>query len=295
MMRVNQLVIALVAAGLAVINAGAALANSPSGVLTITQSDGKTWSEDVAAAGLISFNAATGDFTLLQGSSVGQSITTDNVDAWVWKEDALGGYWDWHSAETVSGNTVALGGSTTPADPWMSSFQLRTLAGHGDPDLSYGFTAKNNTGLTQTYAFTVGETIVPTVSGANTVSAEFLAALITTDGGVSIAPTPGKTTIQQFALSSDNGATLVNAGVDLGTSFASAASTTYSVASGLLGGPAGTWNYMQITTSFTLSAGKDVASIAGSAQILPVPEADQYALLLAGLGLIGFVARRRTA
>jgi hypothetical protein len=50
---------------------------------------------------------------------------------------------------------------------------------------------------------------------------------------------------------------------------------------------------MQITTQFTLTPNKDVASISGYASINPVPEPESYAMLLAGLGLLGFVSRNR--
>lgn len=49
--------------------------------------------------------------------------------------------------------------------------------------------------------------------------------------------------------------------------------------------------------SFVLS-GNAVGTLGGSyggvLQAVPVPEADTYALILAGLGLVGFMARRRT-
>ena len=36
-------------------------------------------------------------------------------------------------------------------------------------------------------------------------------------------------------------------------------------------------------------------SYTGLVEILPVPEPESYALFLAGLGLMGFIARRRTS
>ena len=49
---------------------------------------------------------------------------------------------------------------------------------------------------------------------------------------------------------------------------------------------------MQIVSKFT-QTGKDSASLVGFASITPVPEPETFAMLLAGLGLIGFTARRR--
>jgi hypothetical protein len=45
-------------------------------------------------------------------------------------------------------------------------------------------------------------------------------------------------------------------------------------------------------TGTTLASG---GSYAGSINVTPVPEPESYALFLAGLGLMGFIARRRTA
>jgi hypothetical protein len=45
-------------------------------------------------------------------------------------------------------------------------------------------------------------------------------------------------------------------------------------------------------TGMTLASG---GSYAGSINVTPVPEPESYALFLAGLGLMGFIARRRTS
>jgi hypothetical protein len=49
---------------------------------------------------------------------------------------------------------------------------------------------------------------------------------------------------------------------------------------------------MQLTSKFTLSANSR-ASLVGYASITPVPEPENYAMLLSGLGLICFMLRRR--
>jgi hypothetical protein len=49
---------------------------------------------------------------------------------------------------------------------------------------------------------------------------------------------------------------------------------------------------MQLTSKFTLSANTR-ASLVGFASITPVPEPDSFAMILAGLGLMGFMSRRR--
>jgi MYXO-CTERM domain-containing protein len=45
--------------------------------------------------------------------------------------------------------------------------------------------------------------------------------------------------------------------------------------------------------SFSLAAGTYTISIGMSNQVTSVPEADSWAMLLAGLGLVGFAARRK--
>lgn len=45
-----------------------------------------------------------------------------------------------------------------------------TALGNIDPDMSYGFFAKNNTNTTQTYTVSYGESIAPTINGKCLVS-----------------------------------------------------------------------------------------------------------------------------
>ncbi len=49
---------------------------------------------------------------------------------------------------------------------------------------------------------------------------------------------------------------------------------------------------MQIVRAFTLTANSS-ANLVGYASITPVPEPENSAMLLAGLGLIGVIARRK--
>lgn len=277
--------------------AGQADAASPFATLTIDQYDSagnsivRSWSENMS--GLINLDAATGDIALRQGTA------GETFNSWSWQTNATtgAGYWNWHSAQTLDGTTPAIPDTTT--GPWMSVAQLNTIFGHGDPDLSYGFFAKNNTATTQTYTFTIGEAIVPPVSGATIVRADFGATLTNPTGNLTIAPVSPATKIQQFFLSSDGGTTFVNAGVDVGNALTTSASgtSTYPTTSFTTNGPAGSWNFMQIVTRFTLSPDKDVAAVSGFASIepvAPVPEPSTYAMMAAGLCMLGFMARRRS-
>lgn len=292
--------------GLAVVtaltlSAGSALAANPVSTLTIQQSDGKNWIENVTGLLVVDAN---GDFTMKQGADTtgffqnGQFVnaadTVVHPDYWQWKTDAAtgAGFWNWHTAETVDGTTPA---TTDASNPWVSVLNLKNVSGHGDPDLSYAISAVNNNTYTQTFTFAVGEEILPTVSGANIVHADIAGALTTKDGNVTISPFGANTVIQQFQLSADNGATFINAGVNVGPQASATSTTTYGTFAADASGPTGqTWNYMQISSKFTLTA-KDSASLVGYASITPVPEPETNAMLLAGLGLMGFAARRKNS
>jgi hypothetical protein len=305
MMKMNNIALAAL---LAVVSGGA-MAKVPSALMTVQQSDGTSWVENLT--GLLTVDAQN-NFAMVQGSadtsffqngSLFNTIdTTAHPDYWQWiaavpastNTPAMAGYWNWHTAQTLSGITP---GSTTPSDPWMSTIQLQNVAGHGDPDLIYAVSANNNSSFSQTYSFNVGEAILPTVSGANTTYADISGGL-TSRGGVTATISPTNPNgIQQFQLSADGGATFVNAGVDVGPSASTVGNSAYGVYSATNAtGPAGqTWNYMQMVSTFTLSA-KSSASLTGYASIAsvsPVPEPLEGVMLLLGLGLLVPIARRR--
>lgn len=286
-------------ATLLALSAGNALAANPDATLVIQQSDGQSWAENVT--GLLVVDAQN-NLTMVQGAETsgffqnGQFVSAPDAaihpDYWQWKTDATTGvsYWAWHSAETLSGGTPV---TTGASDPWMSVLRLNSVGSHSDPDMSYAVAATNNTTLTQTYSFVFGEEISPNVGSASLVHADIAGGLTTRDGSVTIAPFGTNTAIQQFLLSADSGLTFVNAGVDVGPQASATGTATYGTFSADASGPTGqTSNYMKMATKFTLTA-KDSASLVGFASIAPVPEPETAAMLLAGLGLVGFMARRR--
>jgi hypothetical protein len=280
------------------LTAFSALAAKNTAVLTISQADGTVWQEDMT--GLLVVDAQN-NFSMRQGPTttglfqngtfVSAINTAAHPDFWQWSVDTATsvGSWNWHSSQTV------IGGSTSTSSPWMSAISLSNVSGHGDPDLSYAFSAVNNNLTSQTYTFAVGEAILPTVGTANNVYAD-VAGGLTGKGGstAAISPFGTNTAIQQFQLSADMGNSFVNAGVDVGPAASSVGTGTYGAfASNTIAGPTGqTWNYMQLTSKFTLSANSR-ASLVGFASVTPVPEPESYAMLLAGLGLVGFMTRRR--
>jgi hypothetical protein len=299
MMKLKKYVAVAVSAVLSLSTISAFAAN-PTALLTISQADGTVWQENMT--GLLVVDAQN-NFSLLQGGGTGlfqngsfvSAIdTAAHPDYWQWKVDATTnlGSWNWHSAQTNSGASPSV---ATAIDPWMSSLTLSNAGGHGDPDLSYAFSAVNNNAITQTYTFAIGEAILPPVGSTNNVYADIAGGLTSKGAGAAtISPFGTNSAIQQFELSSDNGLSFVNAGVDIGPAASAIGTSTYGpFASNTIAGPVGqTWNYMQLTSKFTLSANSR-ASLVGFASITPVPEPDTSAMLLAGLGFIGFMSRRR--
>jgi hypothetical protein len=61
------------------------------------------------------------------------------------------------------------------------------------------------------------------------------------------------------------------------------------------GGPLAAGNYTLTIAGTVIGTGGVKGSYTGLVEVLPVPEPESYALFLAGLGLMGFIARRRTA
>ena len=288
-----------VAVALALAGAQAFAANV-SASMAVAQSDGSTWVEDLT--GLVATDAQN-NFSMVQGSSANAYFqngvfsssvpTTSDPDYWQWAAGvgSSAGSWSWHTASVVDATQ-----SFSAANPWQSAVKLQNLAGHGDPDMIYAVSAINNNALTQTYTFTFGEAITPTVSGTNSTYADVAGSLTSRSGngsGAMIAPVSAGG-VQLFELSADGGSSFVNAGVDVGqaaTVLGTGAYGTYAASNA--NGPTGqTWNYMRLVSTFSLS-GKSAASLVGFASVSPVPEAPTSAMLLLGIGLIGTIVRRR--
>ena len=275
-------------------SAGGVHGANPTAMLNIQQWSGSTWSENIS--GLLVVDAQD-NFTLRQGSGTSgiyqNGSFVDSVSTagnyWQWGNDLSGGYWNWHSTDVVD-STKPVGAD----NPWMSVLNLKSVSGHGDPDIAYAFSAFNNTASNQTYTFTVGEAIFPTVSGANTVYSDISGGLTTKDGNVTVSPVTGNTVLQRFQLSADNGLSFVDAGVGVGSAATASGTVTYGpYNSPATFGPAGSWNYIQMVNSFVLTP-KDGASFAGYASITAVPEPKSLAMLLTGMGLMVTMVRRRS-
>lgn len=193
----------------------------------------------------------------------------------------------WHSWETVNGGAFVQG-----SNPWATKFTF-SLLGHGDPDMTYAFSAVNNSNKTQTYGYTYGEDIDPAWTGAYDLTATMGVSLSQTDGSATVAPTLGNTHIQKVELSTNNGASYFNAGVDLGTGFVNNTAPTVTYApltastSGSSASALTTWRF---NTLFTLTSKRDAFAVTGTVTLIPEPQS--YAMLLAGLGICAMLVYR---
>lgn len=306
---VKQTMIHLTVAAACGLLAGQAFAGTAAGSahfvnLDVVGADGTAWTLNLG--NLVSFDSATGALSLdtssLKAAPVADAqgewslITkgSTDLDGSIASSDRI----KWHSWMRADGS----GQTSTSGSPWASVISF-TAAGNVDPFMSYGFSARNNAGITQTYTFTMGEAIVPTITGAYDLHAEVSGSLVNPAGTGTLVINPaladgdgdGIAELQALRLSNDGGSTYVNGGVDVGQKITVASGTAsqgYGIYNADTSG-AGSFNYWAIETKFTLTPNKDVAVIAGYVEITPVPEPVSSAMLLAGLGLIGCIARRR--
>ncbi|WP_374593018.1 hypothetical protein [Aquabacterium sp.] len=267
--------------------AGLAHATAPHATVTIDDGVG-----DVYNLSLSSLLTTTADGAVLMKSlpATGSVIGSDSYGEWM--SDTLNGKAavTWHSWQTVNGQGQSAFDAAT--NPWASKFTFYA-SGHGDPDMTYGFVAKNNTNATQNYSFSYGEDIDPVYSGAYQLTATFGGSLSNTDGSATVSPLTVGGKIQKLELSTD-GVNFYNAGADAGNALSASAAGTITgsdsaSATGNAATPLTSWRF---ATTFSLTSKKDVFSFTGTASLVPEPE--NRLMLLAGLGVFGLlVARQR--
>ena len=236
-------------------------------------------------SGIVAFDPSTG------------ALNTPVYDA---NAPAAPAGWAWSSTDLATGEQYATpqfltwhNTTTKTNNVWDSFVQLKA-AGNVDPIMTYSFSAKNNSAVNQTYTFSYGESIDPSIFGNYFVNADIAGSVtrgnLTQDAQI----TPTLSKIQTLKLSTDGGLTFLNAGVDVGTTHTSSSKTNpfgteYAEAYGNLSGI----NYWQFDVSFILTPNKDAAALSGSAEISAIPEPATYAGLMGGVMLLGAMMRRR--
>lgn len=273
-------------------------AGSAGGSLSIVDSGGFSWSLNLSP--LFRVDPGTGNI-VIDTSNIGPdeqgnwmvSANTAGVQVWDAAQDAFvtpAQLVRWHSWVRADGSVAT---ETTPANPWRAQFFF-AAGGNVDPYIAYGFQVRNTGSATQTYSYTQGQTMTPAVAPEYTIYADVSGSLVNTltpTATAQIAPLSGAK-VQQVRLG-NSGVATVNAGVDLGEalSITTAGSTTYGTFAGTASG-VGSFDYWTIGTTFTLTGG-DIVTLSGYSEITAVPEPGTLGMLMAGVALVGFVARRR--
>ena len=201
--------------------------------------------------------------------------------------------------------TIAGGGSVVSIDLLPTA-----IASNVDPIISYGLQVVNNGAAAATFQRINTSPILPTINGPTVVRAGISGSAFDLGGnGVTVTPntsagvvtdTDGIAEMQIFRARQTIGSgAWTNLGVDVGAAQTfsgggSASTYTYGpVNLPLQAGPTGTFAQMQTVTRFSLTGGGDRMTLTGFAEILPVPEPGEYAMMLAGLAVVAGVARRR--
>lgn len=279
---------------------GPALAGSyPAGhaKMSVQVADDGGFNWDLNLSPFTSYDAQSGNFSLdlssvqtpvsdLNGQwSLGSTQVYDIVTDTFTTVQGL----SWHSWTTVDGST---GAEADANNPWRTKITFAAI-GNIDPEMSYGFFAKNNSNSTQVYTVSYGESIAPNINGPYTLHADISGSVTNPTGtaSVSVSQVPGFAKIQAVRLSSDGGATFVNGGVDVGNAYTSSlvGSQPYGNDGADTVGT-GAYNYWEFKTQFRLSP-KDTFSLTGYAEIMPVPEPASWMLPI--VGLVGLAAQRR--
>jgi len=256
---------------------------------------------------ILKFNIVGSD-SGINWTSADIALTLDRVSG----DFSLASPFAFSAARKVTVDGVELPAFVVKVDPTDSQGNRvfdRATGGNVDPFMTYSYSVSNNTSGALAVSAYFTSAIIPAVNGqANTVSARASGILVDATGnGAALTYSPSTTSFQSFALSSlvnapQGDASFVNAGVDVGAQASIAAGTPGSVAfintvdSGVITGPLGVWNTMQMYTHFTLSGSGDIALVTGYGEINPVPEPSDLAFMLSGLVVTAsMMARRRKA
>ncbi len=258
--------------------------DAATGAVSVNQAVGTT---QTRALGVFTFEAAGADTPLLFDRNTGSY------------QQATGTVIRWDSFARDDGTFD----NTTPVGATSASSFSFVVAANVDPFMTYGLSVKNNTGSTNNYSFVFNESLVPTVSGAYSIYSDISGSLVNGVAGsaLNLGTTVGSTVQKVFLKDSSYG--FDPAGVDVGNAYLNGAAPAGSIAyfgNGLQNATANgnsngyTYDSWEFRSDFSLTGGKDVATLSGYAEITAVPEPETYALFVAGLLGMGMVLRRRT-
>jgi hypothetical protein len=243
------------------------------------------WSNSVSFENVLSYDPTTGTFSM--PSNVGNASAPTG--------------WNWTTVSVFNPDTDSFQNQTGLKQTESDGSILKVYAtGSTDPFLSYSFAVSNPTSSAQTYTFTDGATVAPSISGNYNLFADIGGSVTNVVPGSPAQVLPIASTIQTLQLSQDGGATFTDAGTDVGPSFTTSTTpgtSLYGVYSSSLSGPAPfAVNYWQLEDQFSLTGNGDTAAFTGFAEITAttsmVPEPSAYAAILGALSL-GVVVLRR--
>jgi len=238
------------------------------------------------AMGYSGFASATvvpcGDACMVKITATDQSGTPLATTTGSYTIDPKSGAIDLTAPILISGN-------------WGSA-TIDTLGGNSDPSLLFGGGSVNNSAADVLFSFA---TSTPISLHGPVVAQSQLTYGLTSQAGFGPAHLEPFDTGHHLVVANDlqlgNGS--VNKGVDIGSPCDAPAGQTVtcgnlSLTGAPFGSPGDTFTAMGVNVSYFLSAH---SSTSFNGQIIQnaVPEPSTYTLLVAGLGLVGFIARRR--
>jgi hypothetical protein len=254
-------------------------------------------------SGTATFNLGSGS-TLVSGSGTSGPLSVGGVKSSASKQGGLGAYTA-NASATTQGQLDNLFGSGTVSATIGESYTLQWTGGAG-------------TNITADNAGTRSATVTPTYSSVNHANGSFNSGVTNNNslplsfGNILAGSTPTGLAFNLYNLVSSFGLQVVSANYSgsglfslsgiTGTSDLAAgsfASGVVNMASTLAAGDySGLWTFTVADSASGIGAGRnfsgtDTLTLAVNAHVAAVPEPGEWAMMLAGFGLIGFIANRK--
>jgi hypothetical protein len=205
---------------------------------------------------------------------------------------------------TVQNGSIVLQGSPVVQSDGLAA-TVSGFSAQGDPSLAFGFSANNTSDGAATYAFSFFVPISLVGPGIATATADYSLTSTNATGG-SLFTLPTSTSKVVVASDTDLDATppvAVSKNVDLGGACTIAAPGQvhcgavgfpgFAAGPSLFGAAGTSYELMSATVQFGLTGHTSVGGTVFINQVEAIPEPSSLALILAGLGAVGWTARRR--